>query len=261
MKTENIVDLAIKRHDLDATWFQKQYQEDRKEIFNPFSYGRQQVLDELSEVLKQLPKGANILDVGCGTGHLAHWMQQQGFTVTGVEPSEEMLKYAKSNFPQIEFIKSLSSNIPLGANSFDLIISFEVLRYLNREENVKTYNEYYRLLKPGGKMFVTHVNRYASDFYYVFYNFRKLLTRMKGKVYHNCYFTTGATEEKLLKEAGFSKAVSLGIMNASLRIAYKLGKGYTRFHRWVLSKFSPREKFTGNPSKSMAGHLILIATK
>ena len=261
MKTKNIVELAIKRHDIDASWFQDQYQKNNDADFNPFHYGRTLVINELSNILSQLPSGAKILDVGSGTGHLCSWLSKQGFDVTGVEPSEEMRGFAKKNFPQLQFIKAISSKIPFTENQFDLIISFEVLRYLNREENINTYHEYYRILKPKGKIFVTHVNMFASDFYYFFYYLKKPFYKLKNKVYHYCYFTTPKREENLLKKIGFSQVQSIGIMSASLRIANKLGKWYSKIHLQIINKLFKSQKFLDNPLKSMAGHLVITATK
>lgn len=261
MKTEEIVELAIKRHDIDASWFQHQYEKNNDKQFDPFLYGRNLVINELSDVLMKLPAGAKILDVGSGTGHLCSWLSQKGFDVTGVEPSEEMRGLAVKNFPDLKFIKGISSNISFDDDQFDLIISFEVLRYLNKEENIKTYREYLRLLKPGGKFFVTHVNKYASDFYYFFYYLKKPVYKLKNKVYHYCYFTTPKAEEKILKNMGFSGVETLGIMSASLRIAYKLGQFYSKIHLGIIHKLFKKERFTTDPLKSMAGHLVVIATK
>ena len=131
--SKEITKLAIKRHDIDADDFQERYsKKDRKDL-SPrevvFLQGREWVLKELNNVLIAFPKGSKVLDVGCGTAHLTKWIQDKGFEVYGVEPSEEMLKHAMKNFPDIEFKKAISSQVPYPDNSFDIIVSFEVLRY------------------------------------------------------------------------------------------------------------------------------------
>ncbi|MEH2317909.1 class I SAM-dependent DNA methyltransferase [Nostoc sp.] len=55
-------------------------------------------------VLQHLPNGAQILDVCCGTGQIAQRLLKQGYQVTGIDGSEEMLHYAKKNAPSAEFI-------------------------------------------------------------------------------------------------------------------------------------------------------------
>ena len=46
-------------------------------------------------LLNQLPPDAKILDLCCGNAHLSSRMVQKGFSVTGIDGSSEMLKYAR----------------------------------------------------------------------------------------------------------------------------------------------------------------------
>ena len=98
MNSADITQLAVKRHDIDASHFQHAYSQNEKTLGKKelaFLRGRKLVLDELSKILNDLPKGSKILDVGCGGAHLTHWIQEKGFEVYGIEPSAEMYNYAK----------------------------------------------------------------------------------------------------------------------------------------------------------------------
>ena len=44
-----------------------------------------------------LPPGASVLDVGCGTGYFTRRLASDGFDVTGVDASAEMIGYAQSH--------------------------------------------------------------------------------------------------------------------------------------------------------------------
>ena len=55
-------------------------------------------------LLRHLPKGAHIFDVCCGGGQLAQKLLESGYQVTGLDGSEEMLKYAHQNAPGAKFI-------------------------------------------------------------------------------------------------------------------------------------------------------------
>lgn len=262
MNSSDITKLAIKRHDIDAQHFQSAYNKEANDKHTQvFLYGRNLVVEELKQILAGLPKGSKILDVGCGTAHLTNWIREQGFMVMGIEPSAEMMKLAKGNFPDIEIINSIASAIPVEDNRFDLIVSFEVLRYLDKSENIKSYKEFYRLLKPGGKIFVTQVNLYSTDFYYFFHNIKSIYCKLGNKVHHFCNFTTSEKEEKLLKQIGFSQVNTVGRLAGSLRIFYKLGasvgKSYTKF----MEIFDKKQRYVNMFSKNTAGHLIVIATK
>src|SRR3974390_2519613 len=62
------------------------------------------ILEQL--LLNELPSGARILDVGCGTGHLSKRLFDRGYLVTGIDISEDMLEYARLKLPQAEFQKA-----------------------------------------------------------------------------------------------------------------------------------------------------------
>jgi SAM-dependent methyltransferase len=55
-------------------------------------------------LLQHLAQGAHILDLCCGTGHLAQQMLRKGYQVTGVDSSKAMLEYANQNAPSGKFI-------------------------------------------------------------------------------------------------------------------------------------------------------------
>ena len=61
-------------------------------------------LPAVEELLfSRIPPRASILDLCCGTGQLAAVLSQKGFRVTGIDGSDAMLHYARSNAPEVEF--------------------------------------------------------------------------------------------------------------------------------------------------------------
>lgn len=263
METKAVRDLAIKRHDIDADFFQQVYEGQPVNLkkVHPFRYGRGQILEDLKTLLDTLPKGSKVLDIGSGTGHLTQWIQSQGFEVTGLEPSAEMIGHARKNFPNITFTEGISSALPYADGSFDLIVSFEVFRYLDKAENIASYNEAKRVLKPGGQFFFTQVNTWATDYYYFFYYIKKVIYNIKKKVYHYCFFITPRRQEKMMLAAGYSSVTTIGRMAASIRLAYKFGKGFGDAYVKLMEKIFGKQRFTKWPMKSLAGHLLVIAKK
>lgn len=65
-------------------------------------------------VFSSLAKNKNqvMLDVGCGLGGTAHYLQQQGFgKVIGVDIDIEAIAYAKNKYPDLEFYNAEAANI------------------------------------------------------------------------------------------------------------------------------------------------------
>lgn len=80
---------------------------------------------ELKEFAKQFDKGAKIVDLGCGAGvPVIKFLVEQGFEVTGVDISEGMLKLAKKNVPEANYVKSSMTEIDFPDNSFDGLTAF-----------------------------------------------------------------------------------------------------------------------------------------
>lgn len=259
--------MAERRHDLDSGIFQGRYVNfNLGRITDEFIYGRYQIFDEVKFDLKSLKPNSKVLDLGCGTGHLSQFIKDQGHEVIGLDPSKEMLRYAKKNFPEINFIDGISANLPFSDNVFDYVVSIEVLRYLNKKDVIQTYKEIYRVLKPNGFLNATHVNKYATDFYYIYYNLIKFLNFIKGKKYHNCYFTTPKEEENKLKNASFRKISTKGRMFASIRIFYKFKKIFKfglilgRLYCYLVERINRHQEFKYF-YKKFAGHLIIKGFK
>ncbi|MGN6339533.1 MAG: class I SAM-dependent methyltransferase [Ginsengibacter sp.] len=264
MNSADITQLAIKRHDIDASHFQHAYSEKENVLGKrelAFLRGRELVLDELALVLNCLPKGSRILDVGCGTAHLTHWIKEKGFDVCGIEPSAEMFNYARKNFPEIEIKQAISSKIPYEDNSFDLIVAFEVLRYLDKQENKKSFSEFHRILKPGGKFFVTQVNLFSTDLYFIFHNLKSVICKITHKTHHHCNFTTAGQQKKQIKNTGFSEVQTVGRFLGSSRIFYKFGRRPGNMYQSLIKNFSKNQRFKNSFRKNLTGHLIVIATK
>jgi SAM-dependent methyltransferase len=114
------------------------------------------VLERL--VLASLPHSARILDVCCGTGHLAAALVERGFVVTGIDGSIEMLRIARQNAPEAEF---LLSDVRLFRQSerFDAAVStFDSINHIVEVSDLRaTFVNVYRALRSGGR-FVFDMN-------------------------------------------------------------------------------------------------------
>ncbi|MGG1400476.1 class I SAM-dependent methyltransferase [Bacillus salipaludis] len=99
--------------------------------------------------------GVRFLDLACGTGELSIRFAKEGFDVTGVDLSEDMLAVAQAKSEEqgmsISFYQQDMTELE-GHGSFDVIGIFcDSLNYLKTEEDVlQTFSSVYQHLKPGG---------------------------------------------------------------------------------------------------------------
>lgn len=111
---------------------------------------------DLLEMLKGV-KGMKVLDLGCGTGRMTKKLLELGAEVVGVDVSEEMLNVARKKCRGAEFVLGDSANLPFGEGEFDLVVASFLIVHLKGLE--KSFDEVYRVLKPGGVFIVTNVNQ------------------------------------------------------------------------------------------------------
>jgi 2-polyprenyl-3-methyl-5-hydroxy-6-metoxy-1,4-benzoquinol methylase len=108
---------------------------------------------------KGLLKG-NVLDYGCGAGHLLQQMcKQPGVNFYGLDFSADSIDETKKrlgNNPQLKELV-LIEKLPTHFNDeqFDSITLVETIEHLQDEVLHETMQELYRILKSNGKLFIT----------------------------------------------------------------------------------------------------------
>ena len=109
-------------------------------------------------IQKYAPTAKTILNLGCGTGRHDFFIAQRGYTITGIDMSEEMISIAQSTLashkPEFEppaFLKGDIRNIRLG-KWFDVVISlFHVMSYqVSNEDVIATFETALTHLDHGG---------------------------------------------------------------------------------------------------------------
>ncbi len=88
------------------------------------------------------------LDVGCGAGASTLALSSHARCVTGVDPSEAMLRHARLALPDATFVLGISESLPLKAESYDLVAAAGSLNY---SEPVAALREVSRVLRPSGR--------------------------------------------------------------------------------------------------------------
>ncbi len=104
--------------------------------------------------------GKSVLDVGFGIGNNLIFLASLGLAVYGTELSEEICQIAGSKLSQRGYSATLkvgsNRQLPFPDNSFDFLTSWNVLHYEDNEEAIcQAISEYKRVLKPGGRFFIS----------------------------------------------------------------------------------------------------------
>ncbi len=102
-------------------------------------------------------KNIQVLDIGCGTGYLLDFVQKQyplAEEPIGLDYSEHALKFCEMR-GATKLVLGSATDVPLPANSVDLIICIDTLQHLSGAgADDKAITEFKRLLKPGGLVYL-----------------------------------------------------------------------------------------------------------
>lgn len=103
--------------------------------------------------LAMLPKGAHVLDVGCGPGFKAKYIADRGFVVTGIDISNRMIALAQETAPDAKFaVHDVRTVAELGV--FDGVMLFASLLHIPKKEADDVLAGVYRGLTDGGAVYV-----------------------------------------------------------------------------------------------------------
>ncbi|MEF3081470.1 bifunctional 2-polyprenyl-6-hydroxyphenol methylase/3-demethylubiquinol 3-O-methyltransferase UbiG [Luteimonas sp. SMYT11W] len=110
---------------------------------------------------------ARILDVGCGGGLLSEALAQRGARVTAIDLAEDLVKVAKlhglESGVQVDYrVQSVEALAAEQPGSFDAVTCMEMLEHV--PDPAAILKACATLLKPGGSLFVSTLNRTPAAF-------------------------------------------------------------------------------------------------
>src|SRR5690349_7842967 len=113
--------------------------------FDPFAKGTAHRLALVRPLLKD---NDVVVEIGPGRGELAYAIAPMVQDVIGVDVTSAIVEpNAPRNF---RLVLSEGTALPLEDQSADLVLSFELMEHLHRDDAVDHVREVYRVLKPGG---------------------------------------------------------------------------------------------------------------
>jgi len=114
---------------------------------------------------RQFCQDKDVLEAACGAGQGLGYLAEVARSVAGTDIDEKCLAYARKTYgdrPDIVIQQMDAESPSFEDGSFDVIILYEALYYLEHPENF--IENSYRMLRKGGILLICSVNREWTDF-------------------------------------------------------------------------------------------------
>jgi len=116
--------------------------------------GMKQILYAMLDPIARSEKFGRVLEAGCGTGHLsAALTERYGWNMTPLDADAAGLGYARASGLK-RLVQATITALPFHAESFDALLSIDVIPHLDRGAEHRAFAEFARVLKPGGLLVV-----------------------------------------------------------------------------------------------------------
>jgi len=175
--------------------------------------------------------GRKVLEIGIGDGFGSFYLQKNGLEVTALDIDYEAgqllnKQYLERCSIKINFVNGDATNLPFKDNSFDGVITCQVIEHIPEDYIVNFLKEIKRVLKKEGSCLISTLN--------LEHNVKNPKTYQKFCQHHKEF--TKDSLENTLKEV-FDKIELLGL---ELTLKHRL---FRRLKKWGLMKY----KFRHNP--------------
>ncbi len=108
-------------------------------------------------IISRYIKGGKVLNIGFGSASLERKYfksyQQESLNWSAIDISPASVKKAKKEFPQCKFEVRNILNLKFKDNSFDYVVTLEVLEHISPRNTFKALNEIFRVIKQGGGIY------------------------------------------------------------------------------------------------------------
>jgi ubiquinone/menaquinone biosynthesis C-methylase UbiE len=124
----------------------------------------EKVREKIVELAGAKP-GMLAADVGAGTGFMTEELVKRGLRVIAIDQSEMMLQQLRRKLGDTAAVDCRlgeSESLPVQSNAVDYVFANMYLHHV--ESPLNAIKEMVRILKPGGKLFITDLDEHCFDF-------------------------------------------------------------------------------------------------
>ena len=170
--------------------------------------------------------GKRVLDVGCGGGILAEAMARRGATVTGLDMAEKPLKVAQmhlmeSRLPVEYLLSSAEAHAAEHAQGYDILTCMEMLEHV--PDPASTVAACARLVKPGGQVFFSTINRNPKSYLFAVIGAEYVLKLLPRGTHDYARFIKPSELAAWCRATGLRVAELIGMTYSPLTRVYRLG--------------------------------------
>ena len=171
--------------------------------------------------------GKRIVDVGCGGGILAEAMAAKGATVTGIDLAEKPLKVAMLHRMEtasavdyrLVSAEDLAGESP---GAFDMVTCMEMLEHVPDPPSIVSACA--KLVKPGGLVFFSTINRNAKSFAFAIVGAEYVLGLLPKGTHEYARFIRPSELSRACRDAGLEVFDLTGMTYNPLTKIYSLGR-------------------------------------
>lgn len=108
-------------------------------------------------------EGLDVLEVSCGAGQGLGCIASRAHLVVGVDITHPLLAIARSHYrSRIPLVRGDAQALPFATGTYDVVAIHEAIYYYPDADRALT--EAHRVLRPGGRLFITTINPDWRDF-------------------------------------------------------------------------------------------------